>query len=147
MSAKRNRKQTAGIPDVWALCGLYALLLILFFVPGMIIESRPISAYTLSQATELYQYGNFPGSMVSAREMITMPLLSAAGIALTLCFRNSSGKYAFGACLSALMFGMIGVFSKKYLPGVGGFVIGMAMFVCIAIFFVSLICAIVRRSN
>lgn len=147
MSAKRNRKQTVGIPDVWALCGLYAALLILFFIPGLVIESRPISAYTLSRATELYQFGKFPGSMVSAREMIAIPLLCVTGIAMTLCFRNSSGKYAFGACISSLMFGMIGVFSKKYLPSAGGFVIGMAMFLCLALFFVSLICAIVRRST
>ena len=146
MSKRKNRKPI-GIPDTWALCGLYALLLALFFIPGIIIEGQPLSAWTLMRATDLRQFGQYPGSIAAAREMAAMPVLCAIGLALTLAFRTSSGKYAFGACISALLFGAIGVFSVRYLPHAGGFVIGMSMFVALALFFVSVICAVVRRSS
>lgn len=146
MCAKKNRRQAIGIPDTWALCGLYVLLLILFFIPGIIIEGQPLSALQLMRATKLYQYGQFPGSLTSAREIWAVPVLCAIGLMLTLLFRASTGKYAFGACISALLFGCIGAFSVRYLPQAGGFVIGMAMFACLAIFFVSVICAAIRRS-
>lgn len=145
MCAKKRRK-AVGIPDTWALCGLYVLLLILFFIPGIIIDNRPLSALDLMRATELHQFGQFPGSMTVAREMLTMPLLCSLGLVLTLAFHTSAGKYAFGACFSALLFGMIGVFDVRYLPHAGGFCVGMAMFLCLALFFVSIICAVVRRS-
>ena len=147
MCAKRNRRQAVGIPDTWAICGLYALLLILFFVPGIIIDNRPISALDLMRAAELHQFGQFPGSMATAREMLVMPILCSAGAILTLAFRTTAGKYAFGACFSALLFGMIGIFSVRYLPHAGGFAVGAAMFLCLALFFVSIICAVIRRSS
>jgi len=147
MCAKKRRRQAFGIPDTWALCGLYALLLILFFIPGIIIESQPVSAWTLMRASQLHQFGQFPGSIAVAREMSAAPALCAIGLALTLVFRTSAGKYAFGACISALLFGMTGIFGVRYLPHAGGFVIGMAMFVSLALFFVSVICAAVRRSS
>ena len=146
MCAKKNRRKAIGIPDTWALCGLYALLLLLFFVPGIIIDGQPISPLQLMCATELRQFGQFPGNMAVAREIIVAPALCTLGIALTLAFRVSTGKYAFGACFSALLFSLISVFSKKYLPAAGGFVIGMGMFLALALFFVSVICAVIRRS-
>lgn len=145
MSAKRRKKQQIGIPDVWVLCGLFALLLILFFLPAIIIENRPVSAFQLMRATELYQYGQFPGSLVSAREIAVLPILSALGLALTLVFRNGSGKYAFGASISALLFALTAVYRDRYLPYAGGFAVGLALVICVALFFVSVICALVRR--
>ena len=145
MSAKSRKKQAAGIPDVWVLCGLFGLLLILFFLPGIIIENRPVSAFQLMRASELYQYGQFPGSLAGAREIATLPILSALGLALTLAFRTGTGKYAFGASISALLFGLISVYQNRYLPHAGGFVVGTALVICVALFFVSIICALVRR--
>lgn len=146
MCAKKTRRKAVGIPDTWAICGLYALLLALFFIPGIIIDNRPVSALDLMRATALHQFGQFPGSMAAAREMLAAPLLCGIGLVLTLAFRTSTGKYAFGACFSALLFGMIGIFSVRYLPHAGGFAVGMGMFLCLALFFVSIICAVVRRS-
>ncbi len=145
MSASRRKKQSAGIPDVWVLCGLFGLLLILFFVPAIIIENRPVSAFQLMRASELYQYGPFPGSLASAREIVVLPILAALGLALTLAFRDGSGKYAFGASISALLFALTAVFQARYLSHAGGFAIGLALVVCVALFFVSVICALVRR--
>lgn len=145
MSTKKNRKQTIGIRDIWAICGLYALLLVLFVIPGIIIEGQPISALQLMRADELYQFGGFPGHMRLAHEIAILPVLSLLGLLLTLLFRNTGGKYAFGISISMLLFGMIGVFSAKALPNAGGFVIGAGMFISAAQFFLCTICAVIRR--
>lgn len=104
MSKRKNRKPI-GIPDTWALCGLYALLLALFFIPGIIIEGQPLSAWTLMRATDLRQFGQFPGSIAAAREMAAMPVLCAIGLVLTLAFRTSAANThsarAFPRCCSA----------------------------------------------
>lgn len=143
--SKRNNKKTVGVSDIWAMCGLFALLLLLFLIPGIIIDGQPVSALQLARASELRQFGQFPGRIAQAQEMWLVPLLSTIGILTTLLMRRSTGKYAFGACISAMLFGMIGVYQTRCLPHAGGFVIGTAMVVCLALFFISVICAIIRK--
>ena len=146
MCAKKNRKQIIGIPDVWAICGLYALMLLLFVTPGIVLDNRPFSALTLMQATELYQYGGFPGKIALAREIALVPILSIIGIVMTLLLRNGTGKYAFGASFAVLLFGTIGVYQNRALPNAGGFAIGAAMVVAAVLFFLCIICATVRKN-
>lgn len=144
MANRKNQKQI-GIPDTLAMCSLYALLLALFFIPGIIIDGHPVSAMQLSQAVQAQQFGAFPRSVAAARELFAAPLLSAIGLVVTLLLTRSSGKYAFGACLSLLLFGMIGAYQTRYLPAAGGFVLGAAMFISLVLFFVSLVCAVIRK--
>lgn len=145
MSAKSRKKQNAGIPDVWVLAGLFGALLILFFLPGIIIENRPVSAFQLMCAAAPYQYGSFPAALAASRELAVLPVFSAIGLALALIFRNDSARYAFSASISALLFGLTAVYQNRCLASAGGFAIGLSLMLCAAIFFVSLVCAVVRR--
>lgn len=146
MSTKKNRRQSVGIPDVWAICGLYALMLLLFVIPGIVIGDRPFSALQLMQATELYQFNGFPGSLKLSREIAALPTLCIVGLVTTLLLRKGTGKYAFGACIGALLFGLIGVYKNRALAAAGGFAVGAGMLVAAALFFVCIICAAVRRN-
>lgn len=143
--SKRKTRNSLQIKDTLAMCGLYVLLLALFFVPGIILDDRPVSALNLMCAARTGQYGAFPKSLAVAREMIAAPVLCLFGLAMTLLLRKSSGKYAFGACVSLLLFGLVGVFGARYLPQAGGFVLGAAMFLSLVLFFVSVTCAVIHR--
>ena len=75
-------------------------------------------------------------------------LFAAAALILAALTTGSAIYWTLAAVLLGMvLFGAIGVFSVRYLPHAGGFVIGMSMFVALALFFVSVICAVVRRSS
>lgn len=132
-------------PDVWAMLGLYAALLALFCAPGIVTGDAPVSALRMMCASEPRMYGNFPMITGVAREMCVYPLLTALGAALTLLFRGGPGKYAFGASIAALLFGMIEAYHQRYLPTAGGFAIPAALVLCAALLALCVAFAIVRR--
>ena len=143
--SKRKGQKAIGIRDTLALSGLFGLLLLLFFVPGIVINDRPLSAFDLFRSTQLHQFGGFPGSVAIQYSLLAVPVLSAIGLALTLLLHRTNAKFAFGACLSLLLFGLIGVGQNRHLPQAGGFVIGTAMCACVALFFICVACAVIRK--
>ena len=143
--SKRKNQKTAGMKDALIMCAMYALLIILFFIPGIILNDQPISAFTLASAAASRQFGAFPPSIAAARQMFALPLLCGAGLLLTLLLRRSAGKYAFGACTALLLFGLTGIYQARYLAQAGGFVFGAAMIISLALLLYSVGCSLIRK--